>query len=421
MASRKTIAQTVAIAQLGARGHYALPRILSNAGLLEVFYTDICASKGWPRLLTLLPSAFRTAGIKRLLGRVPYDVPLNRIEVFSWFGIEYAQRLRSAASPSEQTDVYLWATKRFNELVLGQGFNKAKLFYGFNAACETLLKAAKAHGLRTIMEQTSVPHLVELEILREEYRQARDWETREFCASSELFASKEHREWELADVIICGSSFVLQGVASDGGPVEKCVVVPYGIDSASFPARGTMRNHAKRPLNILFVGKVSLAKGIRHLYAALRKIDSKLVECRVVGASSINDKVLRRHTPCNVRLVGHIPRSDIRYEFAWADILVFPTLCDGFGFVLLEALSAGLPVIATSNSGAPNIIRDGVEGYIIPAGDADAIADRLERLIMDREQLARMSQAAHARSVCGSLEAYGERLLYALELRPAAA
>ena len=83
---------SVVVAQLGARMHYAVPRLLERAGLLERFYTDICAAKDWPRLLRLIPPALRPGGVQRLLGRDPREIPARRITSFTRFGFEYARR-----------------------------------------------------------------------------------------------------------------------------------------------------------------------------------------------------------------------------------------------------------------------------------------------------------------------------------------
>lgn len=84
------------LAQLGARRHYAIPRMLQEAGMLSHFYTDICAVKGWPRTLSLLPDGLRTAGIKRLLGRVPVGVPSDKITAFASLGWECRNRRATA-------------------------------------------------------------------------------------------------------------------------------------------------------------------------------------------------------------------------------------------------------------------------------------------------------------------------------------
>ena len=91
-------------------------------------------------------------------------------------------------------------------------------------------------------------------------------------------------------------------------------------------------------------------------------------------------------------MLGHLPQSEVYAQMKAADAFVFPTLSDGFGMVQLEAMSAGLPVIATAKCGA--VVRDGIDGFIVPTGDAQAIATSLIRLREDVQLYEGMSQAA---------------------------
>ena len=98
------------------------------------------------------------------------------------------------------------------------------------------------------------------------------------------------------------------------------------------------------------------------------------------------------------------------------DVLIFPTLFDGFGLVITEALSQGLPVITTLNSGAPECIRDGVEGFIVPIRNSQAIAERLQELASNRDQLAAMRQASLRRAAELSWAGYEQGLRVAVGL-----
>jgi len=104
---------SVVVAQLGARMHYAVPRLLDRAGLLEHLYTDICARKDWPGLLRFIPPALRPAGIQRLLGRDPAGIPASRITAFTGFGLDYARRLARARTTDERNATYLWSGREF--------------------------------------------------------------------------------------------------------------------------------------------------------------------------------------------------------------------------------------------------------------------------------------------------------------------
>jgi glycosyltransferase involved in cell wall biosynthesis len=408
---------TVIVAQLGARMHYAVPRLLHTAGMLERLYTDICAVKGWPQFLCLLSPRFVPVQLRRLQGRVPIGIPPKKIIAFTQFGYEYWMRRHQTRSAHDIIAVHLWASDRFNELVVDCGFGTASMVYGFNSASEGMLQIAKASHLLGVVEQTSAPYLVERRILSEAAAAFPEGDKRFSDENVDAFAAREQREWALADRILVPSEFVKQQISEVDGPVQKCRVVPYGVEQNRFAMAQKVDSSKDRNgiLRVLFVGKVSLQKGVHYLLEAMRQLRSKAIQCRIVGGLEIDRSDLNEMLPQNVELVGSIPRNAIHKEYAWADVFCLPSLCEGSATVVYEALAAGLPVVTTPNSGS--IVRDGVEGFVIPICDSDAIASCLECLASNRALLASMSEAARIRSDYGSLNAYRERLLEALELK----
>lgn len=402
----------VAVAQLGARMHYAVPRILHGAGMLERLYTDICSVKGLPRLLRVVPPPLRTVGIKSLLARVPQGIPPSRIAAFNGFGQEYFFRRRKARTPQETISVHLWAGERFNELILYAGLENAQGVYGFNSASRTLFKFARKHGLAAIYEQTIAPRLIEKQLLEDERARFPEWAPRLSNDCLEAFSCREKDEWALADIILCGSEFVKKGIGEEGGPANKCVVVPYGVETLDVGFHPRPLYDSKGTLMVLFVGSVGLRKGVPYLLEAMRLLAGCSISCRVVGNLEVPIEIMNSCSPPNVDFVGPVPRSDVFREFANADVFCLPSLCEGSATVVYEALSAGLPVITTPNTGS--IVRNGVEGYIVPIRDAAAIAERLMILANDRDTLNKMSKNAKKRSNFGSLENYGKRLLKAI-------
>jgi len=396
-----------AVAQLGARRHYAVPRILYGAGLLERLYTDICAVKGWPRLLDAIPGGLRPAGLRRLMGRVPDGVPAERITSFTRFGIEYAWRRARARRPGEITATHLWAGRRFCQLILRQAFRGASGIYCFNSAGLELLRAARERGALAVMEQTIASVETQEGVLRKERERFPAWETfREDPFRVEL-AEREKREWENSDLIVCGSEFVRQSIAEAHGPVERCVVVPYGVDSKFTLDRKVRPNSI---LHVLFVGSIGLRKGAPYVLEAVRRL-GRAVHVRMVGPITVSAKAqaeLRQH----VELTGAVPRSEILGHYRWADVFLLPSLCEGSATVCYEALAAGLPVITTPNAGS--VVRDGVDGFIVPIRDPEAIAEKLDLLARDRHLLAWMSRSARERAKEFTLEKYSERLVEAL-------
>jgi glycosyltransferase involved in cell wall biosynthesis len=89
-------------------------------------------------------------------------------------------------------------------------------------------------------------------------------------------------------------------------------------------------------------------------------------------------------------------------------VFVLPSVEDGWGLVTNEAMRAGLPVIVSDHAGSAEIVRDGVNGFVVPARDVDALASRMALLLGDRELHARMGEAARATAASRTWETYGD-------------
>ena len=225
------------VVRLGAYMHYAVPRMLHRAGLLERFYTDFYAGSAWTRLLSCIPKRWRSAAIERATGRKAADLPSKLVHSYPLLGIEYYVRRALAKGHASKSRVFLATGMKFGRLVSRDGFGKAGGVYTFTTAALEVLKAAKQQGLVTVLEQTIAPRAIEEELLAEEQQRFPGWEpVRISCVETEETIERERKEWALADLIICGSEFVRQGIARCGGPLQRCVVVPYGVDVEIFSA-----------------------------------------------------------------------------------------------------------------------------------------------------------------------------------------
>jgi len=403
---------TVVVAQLGARMHYAVPSILARANMLERLYTDTYAPQALRSILAGV-SNLGPAFFRRWLGRIPTDIPEERIVSFSGFGFEYYWRRRHAGGPHSATAAYLWAGHEFCRRIIKRGLGSANCVYTFNSAGLELLKYARTQGAFAVMEQTIAPAGIEDDLLQTEEANYPQWTT---AHSSDLLrrtlAEREQMEWQAADLIFCGSEFVRDGIRASGGPADRCRVVPYGIRA---PAQVAAKNFCHKPLRVLTVGAVGLRKGAPYVYAAARSLKDK-AEFRMAGTIEITPHAQNLLT-AHVKLLGVVPRSEIHQQFAWADVFLLPSICEGSATVCYEALAFGLPVIATQNAGS--VVRDGVDGYIVPVRDPEAIVDRIERFADSSDLLAIMSQNALERAKEYTLERYGERLLSELSVAEA--
>lgn len=407
----------VAVAQLGARMHYAVPRILEGAGLLERFFTDsYSGDKPLVRAaLGAVPRRWRPRPLESWLARNEPALPPARVTSFERLGLAYVGAQRRARGTRNLRAVFAEFGRRFDEAILRHGLGAADTVYGFNGAALELFTEAKRRGLRCILEQTMAPHRFHDRILREELERWPDWQPDlDVPAEGECpLAPREEAEWALADQILCGSEFVVEALAECGGPVETCRVVPYGVDPQRFAVLERQPKPPGEPLRVLFVGEVGLRKGAPYLLEALRALGPEKVEARLAGRLALPPAKLDPYSRV-ASFLGPVPRTQIRDLYAWADVFVLPSLCEGSATVTYEAMAAGLPVVTTPNAGS--IVRDGIDGHIVPPRDPEAIARWLDHYAERPGELAEMRRAARMRSEEFSLAAYAERLVGALSM-----
>ncbi len=405
----------IAVAQLGARRHYAVPRILHEAGLLERFFTDsYVGDKPWlEAALRSVPRPIRPRSIDRWLGRKDAAIPPEKVTSFELFGIAYARARRRAKTAVERQAVFVEHGSRFGERIARSDLGRATVVWGFNSAALELFRGGKARGLLCVLEQTMAPHRVYLRLMRAELARWPGWQPNfDLDVERSPLIHREEAEWELADMIICGSQFVVDGIAECGGPVEKCRIVPYGVDQRRFSLRPGRECSPNDKLRVLFVGEVGLRKGAPGLLEALRVFGPDKVEARFAGSVALARDRLEPYQTV-AKFLGAVPRTRMAELFAWADVFVLPSICEGSAVVTYEAISSGVPVICTPGTGV--LESDAVT--IVPPNDPDALVASL-RSHQRNGQVTPISGSLREQY---SIEAYAARLLAAmagLEKRP---
>jgi Glycosyl transferases group 1 len=397
------------VAQLGARMHYAVPRILHRAGRLNRLFTDIAANRGLLRCLRLWPRAAQPAAVTRLLNRTPKDIPPELVRACTGLGISYARQFAKTRSERERVELFLRVGTQFGQWVVQQDWTGAAGVFVYNTAGLEVLTEARHRGLRAVSEQTIAPFAVERMILAQERARFPSWDSDDSGDHPEFtaYANRERQEWELADTILCGSEFVRDSIQQVGGPAAKCRVVPYGVDAGfNTPPPATHGG----PLRVLTVGAVGLRKGTPYAIEAAKRLRGRAA-FRWVGAFKAAKSAKAELGP-DVKFTGAVPRSEVVRHYAWADVFLLPSLCEGSATSTYEALTAGRPVVCTPNCGS--VVRDGMEGYLTPVRDVDALVDRLERLAADADLRRQMSDAARQRSSEMNYETYARGLLAAL-------
>jgi glycosyltransferase involved in cell wall biosynthesis len=147
------------------------------------------------------------------------------------------------------------------------------------------------------------------------------------------------------------------------------------------------------PLRLLWVGRLTFRKGAHHLFQALRELPPGSAQLTVVSEVK-GDPLLHRLAPDGVRILGQLTPQQLREAYANADVFVMPSLVEGFGMVFLEALGTGLPIICTENTGGPDVMQSGSEGFVVEAGNVASLKSAIKTLAGDPVLLNEMSERA---------------------------
>jgi glycosyltransferase involved in cell wall biosynthesis len=213
------------------------------------------------------------------------------------------------------------------------------------------------------------------------------------------------------------SSFTASTLSEHGVPRDRVHVAPYGVDHNVFATR-VRAPREEQPFTIIFVGSLVQRKGLSYLLDAIRLIRSQKIRVVLCGRGLIDRHLLEQYSDLNLEINTGSPRAELVRKIHEADVFVLPSLAEGFGHVILEIMSCGVPAITTPNTCAPDVMTDGVDGFIVPIRDAEAIAEKICWGIDNRRELAAMgvTAAEQARRFtwerfrAGAREAYREML-----------
>ena len=389
------------MAQLGARHHYAIPRILENHGALEALYTDSCAEHGLGRTCALLcPTRLREGRIAALLQRRIQGVSPERIRSTDRVLLSLADsRLRRRNAFAAQ----LVAGEAFGEAMLRWGFGRATGVYSMFGESLSFLRAAREKQLSVAVDVFITP--VAHRIVAREREQFPIWEGPAEAPDSRL-ETRIREIFSVADLLLCPGTNVVEGIRElDPESVRRTRVVPYGSGLA---LRG--QQNEPQPGRVLFGGTAELRKGIHYFAHAARRLAGHGFTFVVAG--NVTERIRRLPECSALTFLGRVSRAQMIEELRRADVFVLPTLAEGSASVITEALSASLPVITTRAAGS--IIEHGRSGLLVPERDAEALGESIESVLSDRQMRRHLAHGARDGALALTESAWAERLLGAL-------
>jgi alpha-maltose-1-phosphate synthase len=385
---------------------------LQQAGMLECLLTAFYYkphSPWWAWLRTLPPHA--RARAERFLGRRNLagldETRVSHLPLFALldYAIERTPALSARLSQVRRWKL-AWVERWAGRIVAAR---RPKAVIGHDIACLETFRAAKAAGVVCILDQTTGYLEQALSIFAEEKRLQPDFaEDLEVRDPAWVFP-QARAELALADWVLAPSDYVRDSLLPLGVKPERIVKLPYGVDTARFVPRpgGPGAAAPNGRFRLLYVGRLSQRKGIKYLLEAVKHLGLPDIELTLIGAVTGSGRGLQNYAGL-FRHIAYVPHKEIQRHFQEADLFVFPSLHEGSALVVFEALASGLPVITTPNAGS--VVRDGVDGYIVPIRDVEALSAKIALLYNDRALLRSMRQNARARAEEHSWQHYHERL-----------
>lgn len=281
---------------------------------------------------------------------------------------------------------------RFDENVACRHLRGIEVVHAFEYTARYTFERAHELGVASVLAMPSTSSRRFEQVKSREMERFPELKSKHDAYFAKRFEVRQERrdaEIALADVIVANSEVTRRSHIADGAAPEKIVAVPL---AAPPPVLAMNRPHAdiSGPLSVIWAGSLIIRKGAHYFIDAWRALDAGgRAEVRLFGKIGVPERVLIPAPP-SFHLMGSVPQRELLAAFEEADVLVFPTLADGFGMVVTEAFSRGLPVITTDCAGASDLVEHGKNGLIIPAADSLALADALRWCLDNREALYEM-------------------------------
>ncbi|MFC6644386.1 glycosyltransferase family 4 protein [Granulicella cerasi] len=168
---------------------------------------------------------------------------------------------------------------------------------------------------------------------------------------------------------------------------------------------------------MLYAGSLGIRKGIPYLLQAFQKLPYPHKKLRLAGSVSEEMKAILPTLPTDgVEFLGPLPQGELISWMQRSHLLVLPSIEDGFGMVLAQALACGCPILCSQNTGGPDLVQDGREGFIVPIRDVNSLVDRMDRLAQDRILWSEMREAGLRRvATLGGWKDYGDKWVEVLQ------
>jgi glycosyltransferase involved in cell wall biosynthesis len=372
----------VVVGHAGARDYYQVSRALFEAGHLSKLVTDFYIPDSINRFLKT----------RRELSNVPYSkIKTSRIALFEYLKTKspfffkqiLAGKKDSAISNSSLSQVidtddslllYSYYAYEAFENLTKKGLKNKKILFQLHPHPESIRKLL-------LEEAERLPYTAKS--IKSEY---------EFLIPEKTYHNLKN-EFLYSDYCFVASSFTKKTLIENGADTNKIKVIPYGVNFERFPQKKIYSS--EDTLKVIFVGSMVQRKGLADLLQALRTLNTRQIKLQLIGRKTIDEDIRKAFSDVEFSVSTDLPHSKLIEELHRSDVFVLPSIAEGFGHAILEAMAIGLPVITTNNTVGEDVIVNGKNGFIVPTGSSESIAFTLEKLLLDKKLRRDIGKAAY--------------------------
>ena len=338
-------------------------------------------------------------------------IPAEKIKTFPWVQAPYMLRGKFGL------DKWAWLNREWAHLAhetldkhVAGTLKEAGIILALSGGGLHSGRAMQALGGKFICDRGSAHIATQNSLLTEEYKR---WGYT-YAGIDPRVIDKEQHEYEQADIITVPSEFARRSFLEQGIADAKIKVIPYGARLERF---SKVAEPDAETFRVLWVGNIHFQKGFLDALQAFIDLKHPKKEFIVIG--HLTKEIAELLPTFNLNQVvfkGTVPNIELPYWFSSSHVFVLSSIQDGFGIVLGEAMACGCPVIASDNTGARNILTDGIEGFIVPIRSPKNITEKMQHLADDHALQQKMSIAALQKvTSLGGWDSYGNNM--AMEIK----
>jgi len=398
----------------GNRNVRAVISSFEEAQLLAMFSTTLAVDPN-SFLVNMLPEKFR-----KEFSRRAYPVDFDHIHTRPLLELSRNILPKIGFKKAVQHEVgFACVDKIYNDLDKATAAGLEQLVkkqnvtavYGYEDGTLETFKKAKALGLTCVYDLPIAYWETVRRLLQEEAARLPQWSATlgGGIRDSKAKLERKTQELELADVVVGPGSFVLDSLPAWAS--DKVVIMsPFGSPESGSATEHKSEATADRPLRVLFVGSLGQRKGLGDLFNAVKLLDAKKIELVVMG-SLLAPLDFYKNELSNFTYEKGRPNAQVLELMRSCDVFCLPSIVEGRALVMQEAMSQGLPLLITPNTGGADLVIEGETGFLVPIRSPEAIAEKLNWYIDNREKTREMGVKAKVHAKNYTWKGYGDKIV----------